>query len=64
MKYNIKQQREKLNMTQAELAEKSGCSRQFINKIENSDSINVSSVVLVHIAKALNTTVDSLLFGS
>ncbi len=49
-------------MTQSELAEKAGCSRQFVNMLENSDEINVSSKVLVRLANALGKTVDELIF--
>ena len=62
MKYNIKKYREAKGMTQAELAEKAGCSRQFVNMLENSDGINVSSKVLVKLANALGKTVDELIF--
>lgn len=62
MKYNIKKYREANGMTQSELAEKAGCSRQFVNMLENSDEINVSSKVLVRLANALGKTVDELIF--
>ena len=62
MKYNIKKYREAKGMTQSELAEKAGCSRQFVNMLENSDEINVSSKVLVRLANALGKTVDELIF--
>ena len=62
MKYNIKKYREAKGMTQTELAEKAGCSRQFVNMLENSDEINVSSKMLVRLASALDRTVDELIF--
>lgn len=62
MKYNIKKFREAKGMTQQELADKAGCSRQFVNMLENSDEINVSTKVLVNIANALERTVDELIF--
>lgn len=49
-------------MTQQELADSAGCSRQFVNMLENSDEINVSTKVLVSIANALGRTVDELIF--
>lgn len=62
MKYNIKIFREAKGMTQQDLADKAGCSRQFVNMLENSDEINVSTKVLVNIANALERTVDDLIF--
>lgn len=62
MRYNIKKFREAKGMTQQELADKAGCSRQFVNMLENSDEINVSTKVLVNIANALERTVDELIF--
>ncbi len=62
MKYNIKRCREAKGMTQQELADAAGCSRQFINMLENSDEINVSTKKLLDIANALGTTVDELIF--
>lgn len=62
MKYKIEQYRKQSGMTQQELADKAGCSRQFVNMLENSDDINVSSKMLLSIAKALNRTVDDLIF--
>ena len=62
MRYNIKKYREAKGMTQQELAESAGCSRQFVNMLENSDEINVSTKVLVSIANALGRTADELIF--
>lgn len=62
MKYNIKVFREAKGMTQQDLADKAGCSRQFVNMLENSDEINVSTKVIVSIANALERTVDDLIF--
>lgn len=62
MRYNIKVFREAKGMTQQDLADKAGCSRQFVNMLENSDEINVSTKVLVSIANALERTVDDLIF--
>ena len=62
MKLKIKEYREKQGMTQQELAEKASCSRQFINMLENSDDINVSTKVLLNIANALEVKVDDLIF--
>lgn len=62
MRYNIKRFREAKGMTQQELADAAGCSRQFINMLENSEEINVSTKKLVDIANALGKTVDELIF--
>lgn len=62
MKLKIKEYREKQGLTQQELAEKASCSRQFINMLENSDDINVSTKVLLNIANALEVKVDDLIF--
>lgn len=62
MKLRIKEYREKQGLTQQELAEKANCSRQFINMLENSDDINVSTKVLLNIANALEVKVDDLIF--
>ena len=39
----IKEFREKQNMTQQELSEKSGISRAYISQLENNDSLIVKS---------------------
>lgn len=58
MGYKIKEFREKIGMTQSELAEKSGVSRVTINQIENGKRMNVKSDTLVKIANALETKVE------
>lgn len=55
----IRSRRETLNMTQEELAAKSGVSRQTISAIENGLRDNIMTVTLAAIARALDTTVDS-----
>ncbi len=62
MKNKIREHREAAGLTQQELAEKAGCSRQFINMLENDTQINVSIKVLAQIANALNKPVDDLIF--
>lgn len=47
----IRERREKLRMTQAELAEKSGISRQTISALESGDKVDVK----VSTIKALQT---------
>lgn len=62
MKLKIKEYRTQRGLSQQKLADEAGCSRQFINMLENSDDINVSSKVLLAIANALGVTVDDLIF--
>lgn len=62
MGYKIKEYREKLKMTQEELAEKSGVSRGTISALENGSNKVTTSRTLVKLAMALDTTVDCLFF--
>lgn len=61
MGYKIKELREKKNMTQDELAEKSGVSRTIISFLENGNP-NTTSKTLVRIARALDVTIDQLFY--
>lgn len=61
MGYKIKEVRESLNMTQEELAEKSGVSRGTISALENGDPITTSKT-LVKLAKALGVSVDRIFY--
>lgn len=63
MRHRIRERRMELGLTQGQLAEKAGCSRQFINMLEMNDEMSVQSKLLLRIAKALNCTVDSLFYG-
>lgn len=58
----IRETREQLNMTQEQLSEKSGVSRQTISALENGIERNTSSKTLLAIATAMNTTVDAIFF--
>lgn len=60
MGYKIKERREALKMSQGELVEKSGVSRQTISGLENNTEKNVSTKTLKKIASALDTTVGAL----
>lgn len=62
MGYRLKEIREEKNMTQEELEEKSGISRQTISAIENGRTENVMSGTLLALASALDTTIDNLFF--
>lgn len=59
MKNTIKVERAKLNMTQQDLAEKIGVSRQTINSIEAERYIP-STVLALKIAAFFNTTVNDI----
>lgn len=62
MQYKIKEYRLSKNITQRELAEKVGCSRQYLNELENKDIRNVSSHLLLRIANALDVSVEKIFF--
>lgn len=62
MGFKIKERREELKMTQEELAQKSGVSRQTISSIETGKYENVLVGTLAAIASALGTTVDKIFY--
>lgn len=62
MGIKIKERREELGMTQEELAQKSGISRQTISSIETGKYENVLVGTLASIATALGTTVDKIFY--
>lgn len=62
MGIQIKERREELKMTQEELAQKSGVSRQTISSIETGKYDNVLVGTLAAIAAALDTTVDKIFY--
>lgn len=62
MGFKIKERREELKMTQEELAQKSGVSRQTISSIETGKYENVLVGTLAAIATALETTVDKIFY--
>ena len=61
MGYKIKEIRESLDMTQEELAAKSGVSRGTISALENGDPTTTSKT-LVKLAKAMNVSVDQIFY--
>lgn len=63
MGYRIKELREIKNMTQEELAEKSGISRATISMLENNATKEVLISTLKALASALDTTVNDLFFA-
>ena len=63
MGYRLREIREEKNMTQEELERLSGVSRQTISAIENNDGYQAKVGTLMALAKALDTTVDSIFFA-
>lgn len=61
-RYKIKKYRESLNLTQEELAKKSGVSRALIAGLEGGSIIETSTATLKKLAKALNVDVKDLFF--
>ena len=58
---NIKFNRQRLNLTQEELAEKSDISISYIKQIENGKYYkNVSLTTMLKLSKALDTNIHSL----
>ena len=58
----IREFREKQNMTQQELSEKSGISRAYISQLENNNSLIGKSSTMLAIASALKKPVGSIFF--
>ena len=62
MNIRLKEIREEKGMTQEQLENKSGISRQTISAIENGKTNNVMSGTLTARADALDTTLDAIFF--
>ena len=62
MKNKLRQIRNEQNMTQEQLAERSGISRQTISKLESEDVPPIKTTTLVRIADALGRTVADVFF--
>lgn len=62
MGYKIKEMREKKNMTQEELSDRSGVSRATISSLENGSSRSTTTKTLMRIARALGIPVEELFF--
>ena len=62
MGFKVKELREAKGMTQEELEQRSGVSRQTISAIENNRCGDVKTGTLMAIAKALETTLDAIFF--
>ena len=63
MGYKLKEIREGKGLTQEQLEELSGVSRQTISAIENNDEYQAKVGTLMALAKALETTVDNIFFA-
>ncbi|MGV3631499.1 MAG: helix-turn-helix transcriptional regulator [Bacteroidota bacterium] len=59
MKNNIKSERARINLTQEELAQKVGVSRQSVNAIE-SNKYTPSTVLALKIARVLDRKIEEL----
>ena len=62
MGYRIKETRKAMNMSQEDLAKKSGVSRTIIASLESGARKTTTTQTLVKLANALNTTVDAIFF--
>lgn len=62
MQNRVREYREKNNMTQEELANKSDVSRNTISALETDANTNVTYKVMEKIAKALNEKVATIFF--
>ena len=60
MKFNLKQIRERSNITQAELAEKSGVSRVTISRLETGELQETTLGTLSRLADTLRVSIDDL----
>lgn len=64
MGYRIKKLRERNNMTQQDLSDKSGISRAIINGLETERLTNTSLKTLKKLADALETSVPDIFFDN
>ena len=62
MGYRIYEARTEINMSQEELASKSGVSRTTICKLESGKMCTVTTSTLTKLAKALGKTVNEIFF--
>ena len=60
MKFNIKQLRQKMNLTQEELAEKSGVGRVTISRMETGELKETTAGTLSKLARALDVSIDKI----
>lgn len=60
MDNRLKEIRVEMNLSQEELANKSGLSRYLISKIENGDDVNITKNTMISISKALDKKVTDV----
>ena len=58
--YKIKEQRQKIGVTQADLRRKTGISRAQMSKLENGGKVDIKLSTLLKISEALNCPLTSL----
>ena len=63
MGFKIKEAREEKGITQEELSNKSGVSRNLISRLETGDLKSTSTNTLIKIANALEKSVNDIFFG-
>ena len=63
MENKVKYYREKVGLTQQELAQKSSVSRNTISSLETQNNFNVTYEVMYKIASALGYTVPTIFFS-
>lgn len=61
LKDRIREAREGMGLTQNALARKAGVNHPTLHKIEAGQRTDVSAIILLKIARALNTTIEALL---
>lgn len=62
MGFKVKEMRVAKGMTQEELEEKSGISRQTISAIETGKKTDVKSGTMIALARALEASIDDIFF--
>lgn len=62
MIFHVKEARKDKGLSQEELANKAGISRVTLSKIESGEDVTVTSETMLSLAKALDTTVDGIIF--
>lgn len=60
MENKVKERREELHMSQVELSEKAGVSRQTVYALETNKANNITMATMLAIAHALESTVDKI----
>ncbi len=60
MKFNVKELREMRGLSYEQLAQKSGVTKSYIQRIESNGKANPSVRVLCRLAKALDVEVEKL----